>query len=233
MVVTPKTIQSIPIFQTLNKEECAYIAAHSLERHVAKGEILIFEGEKGSGIYCVKRGLVKIYKLAPDGREQILRLATNGESFNEVPALDGGSNPASAAALEVSDIVVISQRYLDTMLQTRPEIALAVIRVLAGKLRHLVELVEDLSLKDVTGRVAKLLLDRTDHPAESQGHHFTQQEMAAIVGTAREVVGRALKKLESIGAITVRHGEIVIVNQAKLLAIVSGEEQTRPGINDS
>ncbi len=225
MVVAPKTIQSIPIFQPLSMEECAYIASHSLARHVIKGEILIFEGEKGNGIYCVRRGLIKIYKMAPDGREQILRLAAKGESLNEVPALDGGINPASAAALEASDIVVISQRHLDTLLQTRPEIALAVIRVLAGKLRHLVELVEDLSLKDVTSRVAKLLLDKAEYPSEAMDHHFTQQEMAAIVGTAREVIGRALKKLELMNAISIHHGEIVVVDQKKLRAIVFGEEK--------
>lgn len=94
---------------------------------------------------------------------------------------------------------------------------------LANALRHLVSLVEDLSLRHVTARVAKILLDQEASAPEGQRvYRLTQQEMAALAGTAREVVGRALKELEAAGAIEMRQGRAVVVNSERLHMLSSG-----------
>jgi CRP-like cAMP-binding protein len=185
--------------------------------------MILLEGDMGGGLHYVRSGLVKVYKTSPAGKDQVLRLIAAGNTFNDVPALDGGPNPASAAALEPSTIYVISRSELRKLILTRPEAAEAVVKTLANALRHLVSLVEDLSLRHVTARVAKILLDQEASAREGQYvYRLTQQEMAALAGTAREVVGRALKELEAAGAIEMRQGRAVVVNPERLRMLSSG-----------
>jgi len=141
-----------------------------------------------------------------------------------VPALDGGPNPASAAALEPSVVYVVRRAELRHLITTRPEVAEAVVQTLASALRHLVALVEDLSLRTVTARVAKILLDQEASSHDEQhAYHLTQREMAALVGSAREVVGRALKELEAAGAIEMRQGRAVVLSRERLRMLASIE----------
>jgi CRP-like cAMP-binding protein len=100
--------------------------------------------------------------------------------------------------MEPSVVYVIHRAELRRLIMMRPQVAEAVVQTLASALRHLVVLVEDLSLRHVTARVAKMLLEQEASTQEEQHiYHLTQQEMAALAGTAREVVGRALKELEA------------------------------------
>ncbi len=171
----------------------------------------------------LRSGLVKVFKISPDGKEQVLRLVAAGYTFNDVPALDGGPNPANVAAMEPSTIYIIRRAELHKLILTRPEVAEAVVLTLAKTLRHLVGLVEVLSLRHVTARVAKILLDQEEASEQGQrAHRLTQQEMAALAGSAREVVGRALKELETAGAIEMRQGHAVVLNQERLRMLASG-----------
>lgn len=151
-----------------------------------------------------------------------MHLVAAGSTFNEVPALDGGPNPASVAALEPTRVYVIRSADLFTMLHTRPSVAEAVIRTMAGRLRQMVSLVEDLSLYQVSTRIAKILLER-EHIAEQsiREHHLTQQELAALAGTVREVVGRVLKGLEASGIIEVHYGSIVVLDSVRLALLAN------------
>lgn len=210
-------VSKIAYFATLGKEELGHVAAMTVVRHYERGEIILLEGDTGGALCYVNTGLVKVFKTSPEGKEQVLRLMAAGHTFNDVPALDGGPNPASAAAMEASEIYLIHHRELHTLIATRPEVAGAVVQSLAEALRHLVALVEDLSLRHVTARVAKMLLEQEQGYQPAAGsHHLTQQEMAAMAGTAREVVGRALKELEAAGAIEMRQGRAVVVNRERL-----------------
>jgi CRP-like cAMP-binding protein len=162
-------------------------------------------------------GLVKVFKTSAGGKEQMLRLIAAGHTFNDVPALDGGPNPAGAAAMEPSVVYIIRRAELRQLISTRPEVAEAVVQTLASALRHLVTLVEDLSLRHTTARVARILLEQeASSQRERQNYHLTQQEMAALAGTAREVVGRALKELEAAGAIEMRQGRAIVLSQKRL-----------------
>jgi CRP-like cAMP-binding protein len=222
MAVQSAKLRQIPLFATLSENQMAHLAGMTVERRYERGDIILLEGEQGGALCFVSEGLVKVFKTSPEGREQVLRLIAAGYTFNDVPALDGGPNPASAAAMESSAIYLIRHVELRQLIMAEPEVATAVIKTLAQALRHLVGLIEDLSLRHVTARVAKLLLEQETSPTiKATRHQLTQQEMAAIVGTAREVVGRALKELETAGAIEMRQGRAVVLNRERL-QVLSG-----------
>ncbi len=217
MSIEIEMLRKIPYFSTLSPDELALVAAVTIERRYKRGDLILIAGETEGALCYVYSGLVKVFKASPEGKEQVLRLIGAGNTFNDVPALDGGPNPASVAAVEPSVVYLIRRAGLRKLITTRPEVAEAVVLTLAKTLRHLVALVEDLSLRHVTARVAKILLDQEASAQQGQQvHRLTQTEMAALVGSAREVVGRALKELETAGVIEMRHGHAVVLNKEQL-----------------
>jgi CRP/FNR family transcriptional regulator len=202
---------SIPYFDGLTQEEHRSIKNLAVERHYERGDIIIYEGDKATALYVVCSGAVKIFKTSIEGKEQILSITRPGETFNDVGVFDEGVNPASAQAMGEVILFELGQNELNTLLQNHSIIAHNTIRVLAGQVRELVTLVEDLSFRHVIGRVAKILLeyaaaDSIDAP------RLTQQEMAAMAGSAREVVGRSLKSLEEDGMIKLNRHKVTITN---------------------
>jgi CRP/FNR family transcriptional regulator len=221
MPVESEELRKASLFAPLSEDDMARVAAVTVERRYERGDIIILEGDRGGALYFVRSGLVKVFKSSPGGKEQVLRLIEAGRTFNDVPALDAGPNPASAAALEPSIVYATGGAELRRLIAERPGVALATVQALAGALRHLVALVEDLSFRHVTARVAKILIEQ-DASVSASGasgkatHRLTQQEMAAMAGTAREMVGRALKELEATGAIRIQRGRITVVNHERL-----------------
>lgn len=220
MSIEIEMLRKIPYFSALNTEDLARVATLTVERHFNRGDLILIAGENDGSLCYVCSGLVKVFKVSPDGKEQVLRLIGVGHTFNDVPAFDGGPNPASVASVESSKVYMIRRSGLHQLITTRPEVAEAVVLTLAKTLRHLVALVEDLSLRHVSARVAKILLDREIATQQDLHiHRLTQTEMAALVGSTREVVGRALKELETAGAIEMRHGQAIILDQERLRII--------------
>jgi CRP/FNR family cyclic AMP-dependent transcriptional regulator len=217
----PDPLASLPYFSALSPEERARVSAAGRRRRVSAGETLFLEGEECAGLYVVRSGLVKLFRTSADGKEQVLRHMSVGESFNEVPVFDGGANPVSAVAVEAGEVVVLSRRAMLETLRQYPAVAEAVVQVFASRLRHLVALVEDLSFRQVTARVARIVLQSVA-PHEGVGAgvgaraHVTQREIAEMAGTSREVVARALKALEDAGAIDLHRGEIHVADEARL-----------------
>jgi CRP-like cAMP-binding protein len=211
-------LRQIPMFSTLAAEDLTSVAAVTRERRYARGGIVILAGQPGGALYYVRRGLVKVFKTSDEGKEQTLRLIGPGETFNDVPALDGGPNPASAMAMEPTVVYAISGDQLRRLIRERPGVAEATVRSMAAALRHLVTLVEDLSFRHVRARVAKILLEQETRASDGDQapHRLTQQEIAAMAGTAREMVGRALKELETAGAIHSAHGRITVLSRERL-----------------
>ncbi len=217
MPVESEVLRQIPYFAPLHPEELRRVAAVTVKCHYKRGDMIILEGDLSGALYYVHAGLVKLFKTSLEGKEQVLKLIAEGHTFNDVPALDGGPNPASAAAMEPSVVYVIRHADLHTLIVTQPAVAEAVVQALTQALRSLVSLVEDLSLRHVIARVAKMLLDQEAAvQGELHGYRLTQQEMAALAGTAREVVGRALKELETAGAIQMDQGQAMVVNRERL-----------------
>lgn len=213
MSVPLEFLKQIPYFAGLPDRDLEHIRPLVNERSYSRGEMVILEGEPCEAIYFVKSGRVKVFKTSPEGREQILRIMKVGDTFNEVPVFDGGPNPASVEALEPASLYLLSAEQMQFLMSDLPTVTRNVTRILANRLRHLVELVEDLSFRHVTGRVAKILLQHVHDSSGGGAGRLTQQQMATMAGTAREMVGRALKGLEQAGAIRMDRGRIVILNE--------------------
>ena len=219
MAVETEVLKSIPYFSGLSSTELEAIRRRVFEKSVARNELILLEGEPAEAVYFVVSGVVKSFKTSAEGKEQILCILRPGESFNDVPIFDGGPNTASAIAMSSVTLYRISKTDMQTLLREYPSIAINIIKVLAERVRHFVSLVEDLSFRHVIGRIAKLLLEHAGDGA-SPRPRLTQQDMAAMVGTAREVVGRSLKALEEEGVIRMERHRIVITNKEALKGMV-------------
>lgn len=212
---TTESLRVLPLFQVLDDAAVAEISRLAQRRSYAPGQLIGLEGEPCTVVYFVARGWVKVYKLSLEGREQVLTRLGPGQSLYLVPAFDGGPNPASAEAL--TEVILYAFRRDDFLwiVHRHPQVALTALQDLAAKLRHLTALVEDLSLRTVEGRLAKLLLNLAAETDEAP-RRMTQQEMAAQLGTVREVVGRILVELEGDGLIRKERHRIVIVDRVGL-----------------
>ncbi|MBI4284202.1 MAG: Crp/Fnr family transcriptional regulator [Chloroflexi bacterium] len=220
MAVQVEFLKSVAYFSGLSPAELDSIKQVIFEKTVERGEIILLEGEPAEALFFVVSGAVKVFKTSAEGKEQILNVVRPGESFNDAPIFDDAPNPASAQAMAPLILYGIKKSELRIILRGHPPIALNVIKVLAERVRQLVSLVEDLSFRHVIGRVARILLEHAGDGAGARPR-LTQQEMAAMAGTAREVVGRSLKALEEEGAIRLERHRIIITNQEALKAIVA------------
>jgi len=203
-------------FQGLDDSALAEVSKLAQRRSYAPGEIIVLEGEPCTTVHFIVQGRVKVNKVSLEGREQVMIRLGPGDAFCLVPAFDGGPNPATVqASTEVTLLAFRKEDFLEIVRRHR-EVAVAVLGHLSAKLRHFVGLVEDLSLRTVEARLARLLLRLATE--EVVHRRMTQQEMAAELGTVREVVGRALRALEDEGIIRFDRHRIVIVDRAALEA---------------
>ncbi len=216
MSVDIEFLKTIPYFQGLGLAELEAIKRFVFEKSFDANEFIVEEGDPGEALYFVVSGVVKAFKTSAEGKEQILRLIRPGESFNDVPVFDGEPNVASAAAMGPVVLYGISKSDVGIILRDHPQVAANVVKVLAGRVRHFISLVEDLSFRNVLGRVAKLLLEYAENGTGLERPHLTQQDMAAMIGTAREMVGRSLRALEEKGAIRIDRHRIVLTDKEAL-----------------
>ena len=219
MAIELNFLKGIPYFAGLNATELESIRKLVVAKTADRGEIIILEGENATALQLVVSGVLKAFKTSAEGKEQILSIIRPGESFNDVPVFDNNPSPVSIQTMGPVVLYEIRKNDLETILNEHPQIARNVINVLAGRIRNLVSLVEDLSFRNVIGRVAKILLENAGDGAGT-GARLTQQEMAAMAGTAREVVGRSLKALEDNGAIKLDRHRIIIHNKEALKNMV-------------
>ena len=215
MAVQVEFLKSIAHFAKLSLAELDSIRKFMFEKMVGAGEMILFEGEPAKALYFVVSGVVKVFKTSADGKEQILYFVRPGESVIDVPAFGGEPNLASAEATRPVVLYGIRQDDLEAVLQQHPQVALNTIQVLSRRVEHLVLLVEDLSFRNVTSRVAKILLEYVGDGTERRSR-LTQQEMAAMAGTVREMIGRSLKVLENEGTIRLDRHRIVITDKEAL-----------------
>lgn len=181
-------------------------------------ESIIHEGQPGPGLFIIDSGRVKIFKGSPTGREMIINILEEGDSFNEVPVFDQGDNPAHVAAVMETRLWLIDAEALRSLIMDHPQAARQIIINLSQNLRMLVGKVAELTFYTVTARLALLLRDLPESQLTGSGPaRLTQDDLAARVGTVREVVARSLKELERCGAIEVERGMIKILDRDKLV----------------
>ena len=213
-----KLLRQIPYFGSLPEPELRALATGLRERHCRAGDVIFRKGDRSEGLCSVLTGGVRTVITSAEGREQVLKVFGPGRTFGDIPVFDGEPQPAEAVAVSESTIAFISQVDLLDLLRRHPDLAIDVIRLFASRLRAYKQMVEDLSLRTVVARVARLLVDRARgsqtliEESASSSPEYTQDEIAAMVGSVREVVQRALKTLEHVGLIQMRRGRIQVID---------------------
>lgn len=212
-----ETLRQILLFAALDPADLVALQSITRIRHYQRGEIIALKGEQSGPLRYVRSGAIKLSAISAQGREQVLRLVAAGQLLNTASALTGGPSVATATALEPSEVYETPAGVLRQLMTTHPRVAQAAVGILASTLRELVTLVEDLSFHHVAERIARLLLEQEQRSCERcRAHRLTQQELAAVVGTAREVVGRTLQDWQDAGAVRIQRGSIVVLNQERL-----------------
>lgn len=215
-------VRAITYFASLTDEEARRFAPELVVRQFGSREFVVVEDEPNFGFYLLRRGKARIFRTAADGREQTFRLAGPGDTFGEVPIFDGAPNPATVETLEPSEVIVVPAESLVRIIRSHPEVAIALLRHFARRLRSFTELIEQISLQTVQGRLARYLyqLAREEGARTANGivvpRAITQQDLASLVGSVREVVSRTLRVMEEDGIVEVRRKDILIRDLARL-----------------
>jgi CRP-like cAMP-binding protein len=212
-----ETLRTCRYFQDVNDAILEEISQGMQLCRYESGEAVFWEGDASNGLYIIEKGSVRLYKSSLQGRELVLQVFGDGESFNEVPVFDQETNPVNVAALEDSLIWIVDAGAIRACLDKYPDVAKAIVLNLSKNLRMLVEKVAELSFFQVTNRLARLLARLPDEQLMGQTDiRLTRDELAARLGTVREVVVRSLRELERSGAIQVSRTKIEIVDEARL-----------------
>jgi CRP/FNR family transcriptional regulator len=217
METTVQALRRISLFAGLSDETLARIANVAVRHTYAPGETIILEGDPCRAAYFVAEGQVRVYRLSPAGREQVLVRLRPGQAFNTVPPFKPhGVNHATVQALTPVTLYAITCEDFHRLVGKCPEVALAILRDFAGRLDHLTNLVEDLSLRTVRGRLAHFLLEQAEAGAVTQ--RWTQEEIAAHLGTVRDMVGRTLRAFADAGLVRMDRQRIVLLDREELEA---------------
>ncbi len=209
-------LTNVSYFNALAPQELVQIEREALRKTCQTKEILFFEGERNGGLYLVESGWFKLVRYSTSGREQILNYLGPGETFNNIAAFTDAHNQATAIALEPSEALHIRSQVLHDLIRRNPDFAAQVIRDLANRLQHMASLVEDLSLKPLEARLARLLLENQASQGQPSQKWNTQTEMAARLGTVPEVLNRLLRKLRDEDIIEVYRSQVRILRTAPL-----------------
>ena len=212
-------LKSVPYFGALGDSALADVARSVIPRQYNEGELIFLEDEPNAGLHLIAAGLCKVYRVSEGGREHILATLGPGDSCNEVPVVDGGPNPANLAAIERATVWVITEPALHRLRQRYPALNEMIIRNLAMRCRQLVQRVYNLSFLSVTGRLAAFLVQQTDENNELSRQQWTQDEIAAHLGTVREMVGRAIRELHQAELIAIDRHRIEILDREGLLEL--------------
>ena len=206
-----KTLKGNEYFDNLPENMLKEISAHMHLREYQRGDVLLWEGDPCDGLYIVEQGGAKIFRLSPQGRQYIVRILQEGDTFAEVPAFDGAMNPVNVEALEICRVWVIDSEMLRGLVKAHPQFAQKVLVNFGRMLRGMVRMVSEMAFYQVTHRLARLIAD--DLPQEKNTPQWTQEQLAARLGTVREVVARSLKELERSGAIKIEDRRIRIADK--------------------
>jgi len=222
---TQSFLSRLPLFSGLPEGDLRGLAGIVQERSYAPGEAIFREGERAAGLNLVFSGRVKIFKLAPNGKEQILHIMGPGEPFAEVPVFQGGHYPASAEAIEASRVLFIPRDGLTDMIRKNPALALDMLAVLARRLREFAATIENLSLRGVPERLSAYLLHVSDQQKGAAEFELRIRKglLANLLGTTGESVSRVFAKMAQAGILRVQGKRIAILDRRALADVAAAK----------
>ena len=213
------------LFRGLADSDHEELARIGVTQDILRGEIIFHEGEDGAGFYLVQSGMVKIYKISFDGKEQILHILGPGEPFAEVALFAGSSYPANAMAIEKSSIIFFPRQAFSDLVSKQPSLALNMLGTLSLRLRQFAHMVEALSLKEVPGRLAAyILLENEQYQKNNEIKlPIAKSQLASLLGTIPETLSRILAKMTKQGLISTTGSSILILDIEGLQDLADGE----------
>lgn len=225
-----EVLQKTALFSSLSPQEVQQLAARTVRKILGTGEFLFHEGDACKGFHIISYGEVRLFKTSASGREQVLAVNVAGESVAEIPVFDDGPYPASAVAIEETEIAFISRKDFRDYCLAHPEVALKVLAFVGARLRRLVAIIEELSFTTTRQRLVSVLV----RLAQSEGRRTergievllpgSNQELANQLGTVREVISRNLMRLQAEGLLEVDARQIVIKDVKGLAALLEAAQ---------
>ena len=216
-------LQTVSIFWDLKQEELGYIAEKMVARHYDNGNYIFLEDSDGEQCFFVLEGSVKVTRLSKDGREVILAMLNEGDFFGEMSLLDGESRSANVIALEKTEVLTLDRKDFLDVVNDYPQIAVQLLKELAGRLRKSDRQIASLSLSDAEKRIALCIIRFADEQGVIQNGKVSipktpiQQDIANMAGTSRETVSRALSILEKEDLIARNGRELMILDYKKFI----------------
>ncbi|MBT3311445.1 MAG: Crp/Fnr family transcriptional regulator [Desulfobacterales bacterium] len=211
-------ISAAPIFEGLPEEQLHELRKIAVEKEYGRGRSIFIEGDKGNGFYIVAEGSVKIFKVSMEGKEQILHIFGPGEPFGEVPVFTGKMFPANAEAISKSSLLFFPRDDFINLISRNPSLALNMLGVLSMRLRQFTVQVENLSLKEVPGRLAgylRLLSKEQDNNVQVV-LNISKNQLASLLGTIPETMSRIFTKMSERGLIEVEGRMIKLIDNEGL-----------------
>ncbi|MEF2144508.1 MAG: Crp/Fnr family transcriptional regulator [Desulfovibrionaceae bacterium] len=220
-------INDVSLFQGLPEEQLEALSDIALKRVFQKGEEIFQAGDVAHGFYVVITGRIKVYRAALSGKEQIIHIWGPGDALGEVPMFQGSTFPASAQALDASELLFFPREAFRQLIRNEPDLGMNMIAMLSGRLRILVSQVATLSLKEVPQRLAAylMLLFNSQEDKQTLQLDLAKGEIASYLGTIQETLSRTLKKMSEQGIIEVKGRQIRLLDIDRLEGLASGLKQ--------
>jgi len=226
--MSTELLKGCPLFAGLKEEDLKRIRAVASLKQIGKREILFGEGEEAKGFYVILSGKVKLYKISPEGKEQILHVVSAPDAFAEAALFLEGTYPAFAEALADSQLLFFPKRNFIQLIERNPQLSINMIVSLSHFLRRFASLIEELSLKEVSSRVAKYLVDLSLKSAKEGKNprevelDLSKNQLASKLGTISETLSRTLTKMKAKEVIDVKKNRILILKRELLEEMASG-----------
>jgi len=214
------TLRNCPLLEVVSRDDLNAIAAITVPKSLARGEYLFVENEPVEGFYIVQRGAVKLHRLNLKGQEQVFHVFRPVESFGEEMVLSDMGYPADATAAEDSQILFVPKNPFRALLKTQPELAWCVLRSAGQRVRSLMGLLDDLTLKDATTRLANWLIQHCPDPGSREPQRIelgmTKHLLALELGVASETLSRTLNKFRLQQLVHVRGRTVTLLCPVRL-----------------
>lgn len=222
-----RSLELIPLFEGLPQSQLSDLASIAIEKTYKRGAVIFSEGDPGDGFYVVKEGRIKIFKLSSEGKEQILHIFGSGEPFGEAPVFEGRRFPAHAETLMDAVCIFFPRNSFTELISKNPSLAMNMLGILSRRLRRFAALVEDLSLKEVPGRLAAYLLylSKIESDSVELSLDMAKGQLAGMLGTIPETLSRILGKMVKQGYLEVVGPKIRIIELQGLQELADGSKR--------
>lgn len=217
-------LRSCKLFTDLDPRELAAVQQIAIRKDFAKGDILFHEGDPARGFCIVAAGTVKIFRIAPDGRERVLHVIEAGESFAEA-AMFMDTYPATAEAIAPATVVIVEKNGFKQLLARDPKLSFKIMGALVKWLNLMRNALTDQSLKDVPARFASYVLSLPVPPGQPITINVNKTTIAQTIGTTKETFSRLLAKLAKAKILNFRGRQLRVLNRPRLEAIATGKEK--------